>query len=140
MKSIVIFTLLFGISIGCMAQESKFKSTDTTSKLPKGSYISKGKVKIKNGYTIRPSKNGKVMLLIAPGGGNNISGAFSCNCSSGNIGICALLIAGQVLGCTGNCTCKLTISTDDVYDTAFNPEEEPSPAKGWKIFVLPMKN
>lgn len=145
MKLILFFALLFSISTSGMAQVSKFESTDTTGKLPKGLYISKGKIKIKNGYTIKPSVNGKIMMLVG-GGGLGVTGAYSCYCESAGGGSCSAEISGTTITCKGRCgllgSCKLVVTTESLTDLSMeiNPDYNPTPKTGWKIFVLPKKN
>lgn len=135
----VMFTLLILFTCTLTFAQSKFEAKDTTSKLPAGVYISNGKVVLKNGYTFKTSKNGKVAMVMAPGG-NGISGGFSCYCSEGKAGVCYAAATGSALACLGECGCKMSVTVDGVYNNIpINPETEPSPVTGWKILVIPVK-
>ena len=142
MKSILFLALLFSISIGATAQISKFEAKDTTNILPEGLYLSNGKVMLQKGYTTKPSKNGKVIAIMKMGAGNSIKGGFYCLCSeSGTSGYCIVSSDGGSLNCSGTCGCKLTIILADLkVNMARTIEEDPTPQKGWKVFVLPKKN
>ena len=139
MKSILLFVLLFGISIGVVAQTSKFGAKDTTSKLPKGLYVSNGKVMLQKGYTTKPSKNGKVIAIMKMGAGNSVQGGFTCACNDG--GSCVVEIKAETIKCIGACGCKLSVVIAGFQDNLeMSIEEEPSPKTGWKVFVFPKKN
>lgn len=122
----------------------RFETKDTTSKLPKGLLINKGHVTLRSGYTSKPSSNGNFMFIIAPGGGNNISGGYSCGCSGGDEGGCTLIVNPQQLTCLGGCgsggSCKLIVTMGDGVVNAAMLEKKPlSPASGWRVFVMPSK-
>lgn len=122
----------------------RFGSKDTTSKLPKGLLINKGHVTLRSGYTSKPSSNGNFMFIIAPGGGNNISGGYSCGCSGGDEGGCTLIVNPKQLTCLGGCgsggSCKLIVTMGDGVVNAAMLETKPlSPASGWRVFVMPSK-
>jgi len=138
MKLFIFFALLFSISTGTTAQTSKFEAKDTTSKLPKGLYISNGKVMLKKGYTTKSSKNGKVIAIMKMGAGNEIQGGFNCACNDG--GSCVAEIKAETIKCLGSCGCKLSVVIVGFQDNIeMSIEEEPTPEKGWKVFVFPKK-
>ncbi|MEN9550027.1 MAG: hypothetical protein RIR12_2618 [Bacteroidota bacterium] len=123
------------------AQTPIFEPRDTTSVLPKGLYLSKGLIKVKKGYRIKPAIDSTIILVIHRASGG-ISGAYSCSCESGSGGSCKTEISGSNLQCKGGCGlfrgCKFIVTTENVTGALdLMPGERPGPKKGWKEFKTP---
>lgn len=102
----------------------------TTTKLPEGTMLTKGKVMLKKGYKASYADNNQIIIVQKPNG--STTGAFSCRCKSGS-GRCGATFSDGTLSCIalGGCDCILDIAVSPPKNTALTRA-----ALNWKTLVL----
>lgn len=124
---------------------TKFKETDTTSKLPKGLTIRNGVIHLKEGYVIKEAANGKYKTILSAqglGGMGGTVGGFVCICKEDG-GFCSVTIVGSSLHCAcGEYKgCRVIVTTDESpARTVKEGKDTPAPENGWKEFIMPATN
>lgn len=83
-------------------------------KLPTGVVIKKGKVTVKEGYTLTKVSDNQAQVSARMNNGGGTTGNFECACSTGGGG-CKVVIEGNSVTCVegGGCTkgvCSMTIT------------------------------
>ena len=148
MKKLLLLTIAFFYIVVANAQTiRKTNVTDandryanveipyaTTTKLPKGTVLKKGKIVLKYGYKANYADSNRIIVVQKPNG--EISGAFKCKCESGT-GRCGITHDGGTLQCValGGCNCTMEISVGPPKGMAITLSNG-----NWKKLIIPSAN
>jgi hypothetical protein len=141
---IVVFALLFTfVAASAQVTTIDIASTDTTSKLPTGTYAKGGNILIGKGYRgiLSSNKRSIIIFKMKKGGLGATSGSFSCFCAYKDKGSCNINISGTVINCYGDCSeCVLMVTIDtksaSLLEQGGSPDDK---LIKWKRVVLPTK-
>jgi hypothetical protein len=112
---------------------------DTTSKLPRGVKLVKGKITVQEGYKAVSSSDKKTVFLISSGG-NGVHGGFRCECDSSPGSSCNTSVINNKIVCGGDSCCKIVVTIYDG-DNITMQQAEANPEKlKWRKLVLPTKS